>query len=52
MSIHTREEPYIYDFIIVSLIKNPVHKKKNCKTYWLKFSIFVTENSWPKDIAN
>ena len=25
-SIHTGEEPYIYDIIIVSLIKSPVHK--------------------------
>ena len=27
-SIHTGEEPYIYDFIILSVIKNLVHKNK------------------------
>ena len=51
-SIHTGEEPYIYDFIIVSLIKKPVHKNTPCQTYWLKLTVLVTENSWPKGIAN
>ena len=27
-SVHTGEEPYIYGFIIVSLINNLVHKNK------------------------
>ena len=31
-SIHTGEEPYIYDFKIVSFIKKtPVYKKKPCQ---------------------
>ena len=45
----TREEPYIYDFIIVSLINKPGSQDMaNVKCIWLKLTILVTENSWPR----
>ena len=45
-SIHTGEEPYIYDFIIVSLIKKQFTRITHCQTYWLNLNILVAENSW------
>ena len=46
-SINTGEEPYIYDFIIVRLInKSASQIITPCQTYWLKLTIFVTDNSW------
>ena len=46
-SVHTGEEPYIYDFIIVRLINKPASQKiPPCQTYWLKLTILVTDNSW------
>ena len=50
--IHTGKEPYIYDYIIVSLIKNQFTRITPCQTYWLKLNILVTENSWPIGFAN
>ena len=35
-SIHTEEEPHIYDFRIVSFIKTKFTKVTPCHTYWLK----------------
>ena len=44
---HTEEEPYIYDFIIVSLIEKKWFARLTpCQTYWLKLIILFTENSW------
>ena len=39
-SIHTGEEPYIYDITIVSLIKNPVHKKHSLSNLLVKINYF------------
>ena len=39
-SIHTGEEPYIYDFIIVSRIKYPVHKNNPLSNLSVKISHF------------
>ena len=48
-SIHTGEEPCIYDFIIVSLNnKNWFTRTTPCQTYWLKLIILVTETSCPQ----
>ena len=46
-SIHTGEEPYIYDFIIVCFIDKRLTRIIRCQTYWLKFTILNTENFWP-----
>ena len=35
-SINTGREPYIYDFIVVSFIKNRVTRITPCQTDWLK----------------
>ena len=40
-SIHAGEEPYIYDTIIVSLIKSPVHKTYPLSNPLVKISFFV-----------
>ena len=40
-SIHTGEEPYIYDIIIASLIKNPVHKSYFLPHLLVKMNYFV-----------
>ena len=48
-SIHTGEEPFIYDFIFVSLIKKTWSTRITpCQTYCSKLTISVTGNSWPK----
>ena len=49
-SVHTGGDPYIYDFIIVSLVNNPgwFTRIAPCQTYWLKLIILVKENSWPQ----
>ena len=40
-SINTGEEPYIYDFITVSLIKkNPVHKNNPLSSLLVKINYF------------
>ena len=41
MSIHAGDEPYIYGFIIVSFVKNQVHKNNPLSTYWVKSTFFV-----------
>ena len=46
-SNHTGEEPYIYDFLIVSIIKKSPLSKKPCQTYRLKLTILVIEKYWP-----
>ena len=47
-SIHTGEEPFIYDFIIVRFIKQKTWfaRRTPCQTCWLKLTILFTENSW------
>ena len=45
-SIHAGEEPYIYDFNIVSLIKIQVTRITPCQTNWLNLTSLVSENSW------
>ena len=44
-SIHTGEEPYIYDFIIASLIKKQVHKNNPLSNVLVKITILVTYTS-------
>ena len=39
-SIHTGEEHYIYDFIILSFIRTPVHKSYHLSN--LKLNILLT----------
>ena len=39
-SIHTGEEPYIYDFLIVSIVKNPVHKNNPMSNLLVKINYF------------
>ena len=39
-SIHTGEEPYIYAFIIVSLMINPVHKNYSLSNLLVKINFF------------
>ena len=47
-SIHTGEEPYIYDFIIVSFIKKLITRIISCQTYLLKLTYLFSQNSWPQ----
>ena len=47
-SIHTGEVPYIYDFIIASLIKKRFTRITLFQTFWLKLTILVTLNSMPQ----
>ena len=45
-SIHAGEEPYIYDFIIESLIEIQFTRIIPCQTNWLNLTSLVSENSW------
>ena len=51
MAIHTGEEPYIYDFIIVSLVKNWFTRITSCQPYWLKLTFWSQRTLGPKGIA-
>ena len=47
-SIHTGEEPYIYD----ASLKSQFTKVTTCQIYWLKLTILFTETLGHKVIAN
>ena len=51
-SVHTGEEPFIYDFIIVSLFKNRFTRIIPCQTNWLKSTNWSQKTIGPKGIAN
>ena len=51
-SIHTGDEPHIYDFVIVMIIKTQFTKVTPCQTYWLKLTILFTETLGCNIIAN
>ena len=51
-SSRTGEEPYIYDFLIASLIKKQFTRITPCQIYWLKLTIWAQRTLGPEGIAN
>ena len=52
MLIHTWEETYIHVIIVVSVIKNPVHKMFPLLNPFVKMNYFVHKNSYLNDSTN
>ena len=52
MSTHTGKELYIHDIIVVSVIKNPVHKTYPLVNPLVKMNLFVHKNPLPQRYCN